>query len=185
MRRSSICRGFVYALGLLLAACATPPPTTAIDTIAGQRSDQRSLAASPDRSVDVVIVAMHFLDLPYRPGGQEFESGFDCSGFTRQVFGQSLGILLPRQADEQARAPGFVDVRREQLRAGDLVFFNTLGRTYSHVGIFIGDGRFIHAPRAGTKIRVESLTASYWARRFTGARRPIQHSPTQDPVIAG
>lgn len=129
------------------------------------------------------MAALHFLDLPYRAGGQQAESGFDCSGFTRHVFEQSLGLQLPRQADEQARAPGLHAVGREQLRAGDLVFFNTLGPAYSHVGIYIGDARFIHAPRAGTRIRVESLAAGYWARRFTGARRPAPQ--TQSPAIAG
>jgi cell wall-associated NlpC family hydrolase len=193
MHRPSNRCGFTFVLILSLAACATPPSSLESDSGAGsmsaqppERNDREPVTGrGSDRSADVVMVAMHYLDLPYRSGGQESESGFDCSGFTRQVFEQSLGVLLPRQADEQARAAGLHTVRREQLRAGDLVFFNTLGRTYSHVGIYIGDARFIHAPRSGTRIRVESLASDYWARRFTGARRPVPRPQIQDPLIAG
>lgn len=195
MRRSSRSSnrcGLAFVLVLSLAACATTPSrfdsgpnATWQSEHALARNSGEPMTGSPDRSADVVLVAMQFLDLPYRSGGQESESGFDCSGFTRQVFEQSLGVLLPRQAEEQARAPGLHAVTREQLRAGDLIFFNTLGRAYSHVGIYVGEGRFIHAPRPGTRIRVESLTANYWARRFTGARRPIARPRMQDPEIAG
>ena len=85
----------------------------------------------------------------YRRGGTSGENGFDCSGFTRYVFGNSLGLALPRSVDEQATAPGLVRVQREDLQPGDLVFFNTLKRTLSHVDVHIGDNRFIHAPRPG------------------------------------
>jgi cell wall-associated NlpC family hydrolase len=170
-------------VGLLLittlAACTTPP--VAGDAL--RPSGDWSLPDGPDRSADVVMAALQFVDLPYRPGGQHAESGFDCSGFTRHVFEQSLGVRLPRQVDDQARASGLQAVARGQLRAGDLVFFNTLGPTYSHVGIYIGESRFIHAPRAGTRIRVESLASDYWARRFTGARRPAPQA--QGPTTAG
>ena len=104
---------------------------------------------SRDAAADVVIAAMNFLDRPYRRGGESVDTGFDCSGFTRHLFGQSLGIELPRRVDEQAHAPRVEPGARDALRAGDLVFFNTLRRTFSHVGIYIGDGRFIHAPRSG------------------------------------
>jgi cell wall-associated NlpC family hydrolase len=124
-----------------------------------------------DATGDLVIAAMNFLDLPYQPGGHSIATGFDCSGFTRHLFGQTLGVALPRVVDEQARAHGLQAVAREELQAGDLVFFNTMRRTYSHVGIYVGEGRFIHAPRSGAQIRIESLSSSYWARRFTGARR--------------
>jgi cell wall-associated NlpC family hydrolase len=108
--------------------------------------------------------------VPYRRGG-ETEAGFDCSGFTRHIFENSLGLVLPRRAEEQARAPGLFAVKRDDLKPGDLVFFNTLRRTFSHVGIYIGEGKFIHAPRPGGEVRVEDMSESYWARRFTGARR--------------
>lgn len=120
---------------------------------------------------DMVITAMNFLGVRYRRGGNSAEEGFDCSGFTRHIFEKSLGLVLPRRADEQANAPGLVTIRREELKPGDLVFFNTLRRTFSHVGIYVGEGKFIHAPRSGTSVRVEDMRFAYWAKRFTGARR--------------
>jgi cell wall-associated NlpC family hydrolase len=123
------------------------------------------------RASDMVITALNFLGVPYRRGGNTPDGGFDCSGFTRQVFETSLGLVLPRRADEQAKARGLVAVKRDELQPGDLVFFNTLRRTFSHVGIYVGEGRFIHAPKPGGEVRVESMNFAYWAKRFTGARR--------------
>lgn len=119
----------------------------------------------------LVLAAMNFIDTPYRRGGNAAETGFDCSGFTRHVFDLVLGLRLPRRADEQARAESLQAIERTALAPGDLVFFNTLRRAYSHVGIYIGEGRFIHAPRSGAQVRVEDMTTAYWARRFDGARR--------------
>ena len=124
-----------------------------------------------DKASDMVLTAMNFLGVPYKRGGQSADNGFDCSGFTRHIFEMSLGKVLPRRVDEQASAPGFVKVDRTELKPGDLVFFNTLKRTFSHVGIYIGDGKFIHAPRTGAQVRIEDLRFVYWAKRFTGARR--------------
>ncbi len=124
-----------------------------------------------DKASDMVLSAMNFLGVPYRRGGNSAEHGFDCSGFTRHVFEMSLGLVLPRRVDEQASAPGLVKVGREDLKPGDLVFFNTLKRTFSHVGIYIGDGKFIHSPRSGAQVRVEDMRYAYWSKRFTGARR--------------
>lgn len=120
---------------------------------------------------DLVISALAFLGVRYQLGGSSVETGFDCSGFTRHIYAESLGLQLPRTADEQARAPALQDVRRDSLQPGDLVFFNTLRRTYSHVGIYLGDGKFIHAPRVGARVRVEDMGSAYWSRRYTGARR--------------
>lgn len=128
-------------------------------------------ARTRDGAAELVIAAMNFLDRPYRLGGQSIDTGFDCSGFTRHLFGQALGIDLPRRVDDQAHDRSLSQVPRDALRAGDLVFFNTLRRTFSHVGIYIGDGRFIHAPRSGARVRLERIDSDYWARRFTGARR--------------
>ncbi|WP_138857389.1 C40 family peptidase [Inhella inkyongensis] len=119
----------------------------------------------------MVRAAMGFLGVPYRRGGNTAAQGFDCSGFTRYVFERSLGLVLPRRADEQARLANLLSIQREELRPGDLVFFNTMRATFSHVGIYVGEGKFIHAPRAGAVIRVEDMRDSYWSRRFTGARR--------------
>ena len=123
------------------------------------------------RASDMVITALNFLGVPYRRGGNTADSGFDCSGFTRQVFETSLGLMLPRRADDQAKARGLVVVKRDELQPGDLVFFNTLKRTFSHVGIYVGEGRFIHSPKPGGEVRVESMNFAYWAKRFTGGRR--------------
>lgn len=124
-----------------------------------------------DGASGLVVSAMTFLGVRYRRGGNSAEEGFDCSGFTRHVFERSLGLVLPRRADEQAHAPGWLAVKRDELKPGDLVFFNTLRRTFSHVGIYVGEGKFIHAPRSGSQVRIEDMRESYWSKRFTGARR--------------
>ena len=143
-----------------------------------------------DKASDMVLTAMNFLGVPYVRGGNSAERGFDCSGFTRHVFEMSVGLVLPRRVDEQATAPGLVKVKREELKPGDLVFFNTLKRTFSHVGIYVGDGKFIHSPRTGGEVREEDMRFAYWAKRFTGARRaepkaaePLAAVPAA-PVIA-
>jgi cell wall-associated NlpC family hydrolase len=124
-----------------------------------------------DKASELVLSAMDFLGVPYKRGGNSAEEGFDCSGFTRHIFERSIGLVLPRRADEQAHAAGVNPIRREELKPGDLVFFNTLKRTFSHVGIYIGEGKFIHAPRSGSEVRIEDMRVAYWQHRFTGARR--------------
>lgn len=124
-----------------------------------------------DTASDMVITAMNFLGVPYKRGGSSQDDGFDCSGFTRHIFEMSLGLVLPRRADDQAGAPGLLQIARDDLKPGDLVFFNTLKRTFSHVGIYIGEGKFIHSPRTGGAVRVEDMRFAYWNTRFTGARR--------------
>lgn len=133
---------------------------------------------------DLVISAMNFLGVPYRNGGNSAESGFDCSGFTRHIFENSLGLVLPRRAEQQAQTAGLQDVQREELRPGDLVFFNTMRRAFSHVGIYVGEGRFIHSPRVGGEVRIEDMRQAYWAQRFNGARRadlPTARAETTTP----
>jgi cell wall-associated NlpC family hydrolase len=130
-----------------------------------------------DAASDLVLSAMNFVGVPYRRGGERADQGFDCSGFTRHVFENSLGLLLPRRADQQAREVGLVQVVREDLEPGDLVFFNTMRRAFSHVGIYVGEGRFIHAPRSGSEVRVEDMRQPYWSRRFNGARRAAPAEP--------
>ena len=148
-------------------------------------SDYAFVQTMRDKASDMVLSAMNFLGVPYRRGGNTAETGFDCSGFTRHVFEMSLGLVLPRRVDEQASAPGLVKVGREELKPGDLVFFNTLKRTFSHVGIYIGDGKFIHSPRAGGAVRIEDMRIAYWQHRFTGARRvDAAQRPLASPVDA-
>lgn len=137
-----------------------------------------------DAASELVLAAMNFLGVPYRAGGSGGAEGFDCSGFTRHVFEVSLGLVLPRRVDDQANATSLVRIGREELRPGDLVFFNTLKRTFSHVGIYIGDGKFIHAPRVGSDVRIEDMRQAYWEHRFTGARRataPATGQPSVSP----
>ena len=131
----------------------------------------RARDMATDMASDMVMTAMNFLGVPYRRGGDSADEGFDCSGFTRHVFENSLGLLLPRRADQQAQDSNLAKVQREELRAGDLVFFNTMRRAFSHVGIYVGEGRFIHSPRAGGEVRIEDMRQAYWAKRFNGARR--------------
>ncbi len=125
-----------------------------------------------DLASELVLSAMNFLGVPYRRGGTSEETGFDCSGFTRHVFENSVGLILPRRAAEQARSPQLVPVQQQaELKPGDLVFFNTLRQTFSHVGIYIGDNKFIYSPRAGGSVRVEDMRQAYWQQRYNGARR--------------
>ena len=149
--------------------------------VTGSQAAREILAPAPSlparvldaghQASDLVLMALHHLGVPYRRGGHSEAEGFDCSGFTRHVVGRALGIVLPRRADDQARDPALTPVLREELQPGDLVFFNTLRRTFSHVGIYIGNHRFVHAPRPGSDVRTEDMRLSYWSDRYTGARR--------------
>ena len=122
-----------------------------------------------DRTSELVVSAIGFLGVPYRRGGNTAETGFDCSGFVRAMYNQTVGLVLPRRAEEQAAASQ--PVARADMKPGDLVFFNTMRRAFSHVGIYVGEGKFIHSPKPGAQVRVEDMTGSYWQRRFNGARR--------------
>ena len=122
-----------------------------------------------DKASDLVINAMGFLGVPYRRGGTSQENGFDCSGFVRAMFEQTVGLILPRRASDQASVTE--KINREDLQPGDLVFFNTMRQAFSHVGIYVGDNKFIHSPRPGGEVRVEDMRQAYWDRRFNGARR--------------
>jgi cell wall-associated NlpC family hydrolase len=121
------------------------------------------------KASELVVNAMAFLGVPYRRGGNTFETGFDCSGFVRAIFEQTAGLVLPRKAEQQAAATQKID--RNDLQPGDLVFFNTMRRTFSHVGIYVGNGKFIHSPKPGAEVRVEDMGIAYWNHRFDGARR--------------
>lgn len=127
------------------------------------------------KASELVVNAMTFLGVPYKRGGTNADTGFDCSGFVRAIFEQTAGLVLPRKAIEQAAASQKID--RADLQPGDLVFFNTMRRAFSHVGIYVGEGKFIHSPKPGAEVRVESLSVAYWARRFDGARRvPVEET---------
>ena len=170
---------FLADKGLLAAAAASTPSVTGVNVV----DPIASFATAPssglvqqmrDSASDMVLTAMNFLGVPYKRGGNSEETGFDCSGFTRHIFEKTVGLILPRRADEQAQSTSLMTIAREELKPGDLVFFNTLKRTFSHVGIYVGEGKFIHAPRTGAEVRVEDMRVAYWNKRFTGARRAPQ-----------
>ncbi len=129
------------------------------------------------KASELVVNAIGFLGVPYRRGGNSVETGFDCSGFVRAMYQQTVGLILPRSADQQAAATQAID--KSELRPGDLVFFNTMRRAFSHVGIYIGDNKFIHSPRSGAEVRVEDMRLGYWQTRFNGARRVESSASTQ------
>jgi len=118
---------------------------------------------------DAIDQAMDLLGIRYRRGGTTPEAGFDCSGFVSHVFRESLGLALPRSS--KALSETGENVGRDELKPGDLVFFNTMRAAFSHVGIYLGHDQFVHAPRAGGQVRIESMRETYWTKRFNGARR--------------
>ena len=151
--------------GIPPAAFAVPEPVAAawMQRLQSVGSETGSVATQ------LIDTALGLVGVPYRKGGSSPQVGFDCSGFVRYVYAQTLGLVLPRRAAEQARAA--TPVAREELRPGDLVFFNTMRRAFSHVGVYLGDGKFVHAPSKGDRVKVSDLNERYWARRYNGARR--------------
>jgi cell wall-associated NlpC family hydrolase len=158
---------FVTSDGSLpLSASTSQTPSAAADTGSSARSFLSGMAG---KAGDVVVGALNMIGVRYRWGGDTPDSGLDCSGFVRYVFQDTLGMALPRRAEEMSRVGEKVSM--SNLKPGDLVFFNTMRRTFSHVGIYIGDNKFVHSPSTGSTIRVDDLDDGYWEKRFTGARR--------------
>lgn len=148
------------------------------------RIDQVRQSVSTKAS-ELVVTAIGFLGVPYQRGGNTVETGFDCSGFVKAMFEQTVGLMLPRRAEQQAAATQMIE--RTDLQPGDLVFFNTLQRAFSHVGIYVGDGKFIHSPKPGAHVRLENMRVTYWNSRFDGARRVSVSAPetaTRAPLLA-
>jgi cell wall-associated NlpC family hydrolase len=127
------------------------------------------LLAIREKAADLAENAMSMLGIRYKRGGNTPENGLDCSGFVRYVFKNSLGTNLPRTSLEISKVGEKVD--QKDLQPGDLVFYNTLRKGFSHVGIYLGDNKFIHSPSAGGQVRIESMDLAYWKKRFNGARR--------------
>lgn len=144
------------------------------DAATADEQDAAVAAAAADITdlrKSLIAMAMKLRDTRYVRGGRDPSTGFDCSGFVRYVFAHAIGMRLPANAASQFLA-GF-KVSRGRLKTGDLVFFHTSGKhRISHVGIYLSDGRFIHAPTSGKTVEVSSLNETYWSRRFAGARRP-------------
>lgn len=166
------------AASALMSGGATLGPPVAV--VAATATSGTS--ASTDFAAEVVFRALSLLGVNYRFGGNSPAAGLDCSGLVRLVFSEVTGLTLPRRSDEMSRVGGSVD--KSELQPGDLVFFNTLRMPFSHVGIFIGNGQFVHSPSSGSSVRVENMNLSYWQSRFNGARRLIAGEPLATPVSA-
>lgn len=128
------------------------------------------------KTQEVIMNALSLTGIKYKFGGNSPETGFDCSGFVRYVFHNAANLTLPPTARAISQLGN--TVKKEDLQPGDLVFFNTLKSAFSHVGIYIGDNKFIHAPSAGKVVRVENMQTGYWSSRFNGAQRLEKEAET-------
>jgi cell wall-associated NlpC family hydrolase len=153
----------LLALSVLLTACGSTPSK---QTYAPHATAERP--ASSAKGNDVVMFALGLIDTGYRFGGKNPEAGLDCSGMVTYIYGRAAGVKVPGSAADIAKRGRAVS--RERLRPGDLVFFNTRNFPASHVGIYIGDDRFVHAPSSRGRVRIDRLGASYFAQRFEMAR---------------
>ena len=168
-----------YFLCLLLAlssaSCAAVEPAPPQVDTETQASIQAPSTADdnpehwPARAREVLVNALSLTGIRYQYGGNSPETGFDCSGFVGYVFKQATSLTLPRNA--LAISQLGKTVPKNELKPGDLVFFNTLKSAFSHVGIYLGNNRFIHSPSKGGQVRVENMQEGYWANRFNGAQR--------------
>jgi cell wall-associated NlpC family hydrolase len=161
--------GLALAGALALAACSNAPPSP---KDGGSRWPQgRATYATPaqqDAANEIVLQAMALLDTGYQFGGRNPEAGLDCSGMVSLVVEKATGRRLPHNAAQIAAQTR--NIPASELKPGDFVFFNTSGKPYSHMGIYLGDGRFVHAPSSRGKVRLEKLDLAYFSKRFTGAR---------------
>ncbi len=150
---------------LLLVGCSTVPPANLSAPLAERPAPEAGVL---DKSNNIVLYALGLIDTGYRYGGKNPSAGFDCSGMVSHIFENAAGIKIGGSAADIARLGHPVDLR--QLRPGDLVFFNTRNKPFSHVGIYIGDDRFVHAPSEKGRVHAESLKNSYFATRLEAAR---------------
>lgn len=134
-----------------------------------QSAEQTPQSSWQAKTQEILINAMSLTGIKYKYGGSKPETGFDCSGFVRYVFNQAANLALPPTA--RAISQIGKTVKKDELQPGDLVFFNTLKSAFSHVGIYVGDNKFIHAPRTGGEVRVENMETKYWQNRYNGAQR--------------
>jgi cell wall-associated NlpC family hydrolase len=170
MRRRSLPTLTIVAASstLVLAGCGMLSFSQAPAPVAGERGGFTARHAAPEKAQDVVLYALGLVETGYRFGGKNPEAGLDCSGMVSYVFDKAAGLRVAGSAADIAQRGRAVSTG--ELRPGDLVFFNTRNRAYSHVGIYIGDGRFVHAPNSNGKVRTESLQAGWFAARFEEAR---------------
>ena len=131
-------------------------------------AQMHSQRAEPEQS-EMLFQVLSSIGVDYKYGGASHATGFDCSGLVAHVFREGYGVSLPRNTFGQSQVGQ--PVPADELKPGDLVFYNTLNKPFSHVGIYLGDGLFIHAPKSGSAVRIESLKSAYWTKRWNGARR--------------
>lgn len=171
------------SLMLALTACASQPPKVVKTRASSTPATTMLASAAPAKPVldsvrdgvpadatamEVVLYALGLLNINYRWGGANPESGLDCSGMVSYIYGQAAGLKVQGSASDIARKGR--PIQRDVLRPGDLVFFNTQNRPFSHVGVYIGDARFVHAPSTNGRIRIDRLSDRYYAQRFEAAR---------------
>lgn len=125
-----------------------------------------------EKTSELMFRAVDLLGINYKFGGTTEETGLDCSGFVGLVFREAIGTRLPRTAKDLSRIG--VKIKNNDLKTGDLVFYKTLKSKFSHVGIYMGNNKFIHSPSAGGQVRVESMATEYWSKRFSGGRRVVE-----------
>ena len=154
---------------LVLAQSATEPEASNRLTSVASQLANTVTSSVVDGTESLINNAMQLIGVRYRWGGNTPQSGLDCSGFVRYVFNDTFGFLLPRKSAQMSQVG--LEIRKDELRPGDLVFFNTMRHAFSHVGIYVGDNKFIHAPSRGKSIRVDDMTKAYWEKRYNGARR--------------
>lgn len=154
---------------LLLSACSTKGP---VDQQAATSYQQPSTAFNPAAD-EVLLHAIGLVGTPYVWGGNTPSSGFDCSGLIGFVYQEVAGIRLPRTTQQMLHMPG-QQIARNQLQSGDIIFFATAGRgRVSHAGIYVGEGRFVHAPSNGGTVRLDSVNAAYWNKAYLQAKRVL------------
>lgn len=164
------CRYIIIFLWVFQGSAYAEPIAPASENLSITDTFEQALGQVKNQATEAVLAAVSFLGVGYRYGGHGSD-GFDCSGFTKYIFDIALGIKLPHNAQEQANLNLLQVVDRGNLQPGDLVFFNTMRQAFSHVGIYMGGNRFIHAPRKGKRVRIEDMGQAYWTSRFNGARR--------------
>jgi cell wall-associated NlpC family hydrolase len=168
----------LLALVCLLSACSSTPTRSTASRDAGLRTRGTPINDPSAGLEEISIEAMALVGTPYRYGGNTPDTGFDCSGLVRYVVQRAASVNLPRTAAEMGRRGASLE--RRDVASGDLVFFNTTGQPNSHVGIYVGPNRFVHAPATGGTVRLEDMTKSYWASRYMGARRVVAASNLPD-----
>lgn len=159
----------------VFAGCSTVPKNT--DSMNSKVNEYRLKSVPGGTNIKMskqdklVFEAMAYLNTPYKFGGNSVEEGFDCSSYTQHVFKQAAGFDLARVSAEQAKQGKLIN--SEDVKKGDLVFFKIKSKRINHVGIYIGDGHFIHAPTTGSVVRIESLEKSYWKEKISVVKRVL------------